>query len=1213
MMRLPQPLTGFAAFKKCIERIYPDGSTAWFKFSHDKFFTGFAQTSGEFGIWATEGGDTDRKKKDFIPDAYSFLSKLSKSKPGGVFYLPGKPTEFPLKDYCFAASDIGAEMDDGTTEEQWQRVEWFATVSSLEPGLIIGSGGKSIHGHWFLDSAIPIAEATYLKKLVAIALLSDPTIVSPHQPMRIAGFHRWEKGREQTLDYWSDCRYTQEQFLQGLRAAFGAKGYVFPEYLSGKRWRRIRQVLASKELTSEVKSSQIKEILALDETVFHPKPPQYDRPHDFKYLGDRIPLEICLTKDDRELVARGVGEGSRTVSGFKLAVNLVATASYLDSKRIAYESDPRQLFDEFCARCSPALSAHESEEIWRSANRNNPTPSLSDDAIQNCIVAWQTRQNPQPSKQRDRTLNADKWQARFGFPDWLKSIGKISKRLAYKGFGKLSQSKKPLPQTINYAPGELPTRAEYVLQGSPKIIFAPGQRLTLLQEAVEKGFHDILDSSHPGTHKTTDAGNASPAALAVKKLWNFTQQSRNPATPSIEQNYTPLAVRNDGFVTDKERKTPMGSSHLRWPQNGETADTTGNCFRTKEFRSLAAKNVPNIEGKMNPICGSCHMLRACQQGDAPGASFRGERRESLTPARISANLQSAPLPSDYTEYASSGAFIDEAMHNLDPIRSLAINWADYSRAMDALEQELPLLHADLKPVRDVLSPVLRRQVREPHYGFSDADVLDMLGDISDIAEVIPQVIDWESNLDDLDFLEEEPDGIDIKFVEKEFKNAARFASKTLRRQSYRDVSTQLDSVAVRWLSTFLLLWQRTEGDWQRGSFRIKDGELTLHWRDRRHADLAKAMKWVCYQDATATRHQLALTQDIDPKTILHIQHTSPDYSNLRIVQVTGLGLLGKQRSDSAEHKVESLKRALVKQHPGIGFIDWKSPRKGEFKEGFWFADSRSTNRYANAPALSSFGIPYPNLGELQALYQTLTGRCVNLDHDELDAEFQEFVNTHVQSEIIQTAGRLRSHLRPDEHLPYYFVGDYDLDFLKQAFPGALVEEVKASDITLDVCDTMERNLLGILRGLSTTAAQGIKQTQAAIAQFGEITQGQVSKILAQVGGLPRLQKIFQTLYRSPIAFGIISELSSDEQFFCRKFLTLVLQETEEAGEPEQLVAEVSKIIKICGMDRWRRMVAALPGEVHIALVTQIIRLFPDEWKQRLGELLEEGGVEWSLT
>lgn len=1211
-MRLPQPLTGFAAFKKCIEYIYSDSSTVWLKFSHDKFFTGFAQTSGEFGIWTTEGRDTDRKKIEFITDAYSFLSDLSKSKPGGVFYIPGQPTEFPLKDYCFAAADIGAEMDDGTTEEQWQRIEWFSAVSGLEPGLVINSGGKSAHPHWFLDADIPIAQATHLKKLLAIALQSDPAVVNPHQPMRIAGFYRQEKGKEQTLDYWSNRRYTQERFLQGLRAAFGAKGYVFPEHLSDERWRRIKQVLTTKELTPEVKTCQIKEILALDETVFHPKPPQYDRPHDFKYLGSRIPLEICLTKDDRELIAGGIGEGSRSVSGYKLACNLIATASYLDAKGIAYQSDPRQLFDDFCSRSSPPLSNRNAESIWRDANRNNPTPSLSDDAIENCIAAWQARENPSQAK-RLSTLSADEWQARFGFPDWLKSIGKISKRLAYKGFGKPPQSKKPLPQSINYVPGELPIPAEYVQEDSPKIIFAPGQRPVLLQEAVEKGFHDILDTSHPGTHKTTDAGNARPAALCVEKLWYFTQQSRNPATPSIEQNYPPLAVRNDGFVADKERKTPMGSPHLRWPQNGEATDTAGNCFRTKEFRVLAAKNVPNIEDRINPICGGCHMQEACSLGKAPGASFRGERHQSLKHPHISANLQSAPLPCEYTEYESSGAFIDEAMHNLNPIRSLAINWADYSQAMDALEQELPLVHAALKPVRDILSPLLRRSIKEPYYGFSDADVLDMLGDVSNIAEVIPQVIDWESNLDDLGFLEEEPDGIDIKSVEKEFKNAARFASKTLRRQSYRDTSAQLDSVAVRWLATFLQIWQRTDGDWQRGSFRIKDGELTLYWRDRRHADLAGAMKWVCYQDATATRDQLALTQDIDPQTILHIQHTSPDYSNLRIIQVRGLGLLGKQRSDSAERKVESLKRALVEEHPGIGFIDWKSPCKGEFKEGFWFADSRSTNRYAQAPALASFGIPYPNLGELQALYQTLTGRCVSLDSDELDVEFQEFVNTHVQSEIIQTAGRLRSHLRPDEHLPYYFVGDYDLDFLKEAFPGALVEQVKASDITLDVCDTMERNLLGILRGLSTTAAQGIKQTQAAIAQFGEMTQGQVSKILAQVGGLGRLKKLFQTLYTTPIAVGIISDLSSDEQFFCRKFLKLVLQEAIEAGEPEKLVAEVGEIIKICGMESWRRMVAELPGEVHIALVTQIIRLFPNEWRQQLAQSVENGGEQWLLT
>jgi len=600
-------------------------------------------------------------------------------------------------------------------------------------------------------------------------------------------------------------------------------------------------------------------------------------------------------------------------------------------------------------------------------------------------------------------------------------------------------------------------------------------------------------------------------------------------------------------------------------------------------------------------------------GAALGASFRGERRESLTHSRTSANLQSAPLPSEYAQYDSSGAFVDEALHNLNPMRRITINWAAYSQTMDALEQGVPLAHAVLKRVRDVLSPALRGQLKEPHYGFSDADILEMLGDASTAAEIIPQIIDWESTLDDLDFLDAEPDGIDIKNIDRSLRGAARHASKTLRRQSYRDTATQLDSVAVRWLATFLQIWQRTDGDWQRGSFRIKGGELTLYWRDRRHSDLAKAMKWVCYQDATATRSQLALVQDIDPKTILHIQHRALDYSNLQIIQLTGLGLLGKQRSDSAEAKVESLKRALAEKHLGIGFIDWKSLKHVQFKEGSWFADSRSTNRYAQAPALASFGVPFANIGELQSLYQTLTGRRVSLDKDDMDAQFQEFVDFHVRAEIIQAGGRLRAHLRSDEQLPYYFVGDYDLTFLKLAFPGATIKQLAPSDITLDACNTMERNLLGILRGLRATAAQGIKQTQTAIAQFGELTQGQVSKVLNQVGGLDRLKKLFQTLYRIPIGFGIISELSDDEQFLCRDFLRLTLQECNQAGNPEHLVTEVAQIIQTCGFESWQRMIGALPGEVHVALVAQIVRLFPQEWRQQLAQLVEAGGEQWSLT
>jgi hypothetical protein len=114
--------------------------------------------------------------------------------------------------------------------------------------------------------------------------------------------------------------------------------------------------------------------------------------NDVALIGD-VPLYQCLTKDDRDLIDRGVGQGSRDDNGAKLARNLIGTAARLTHLGYRFEGDARQLFDDYCARCSPPLSARDADRIWKSAEKSNPSATLTDDALNNCIKAWQRHQN----------------------------------------------------------------------------------------------------------------------------------------------------------------------------------------------------------------------------------------------------------------------------------------------------------------------------------------------------------------------------------------------------------------------------------------------------------------------------------------------------------------------------------------------------------------------------------------------------------------------------------------------------------------------------------------------------------------------------------------------------------------------------------------------------------------------------------------------------
>jgi hypothetical protein len=233
--------------------------------------------------------------------------------------------------------------------------------------------------------------------------------------------------------------------------------------------------------------------------------------------------------------------------------------------------------------------------------------------------------------------------------------------------------------------------------------------------------------------------------------------------------------------------------------------------------------------------------------------------------------------------------------------------------------------------------------------------------------------------------------------------------------------------------------------------------------------------------------------------------------------------------------------------------------------------------------MATFGIPFNNLGYLQCLWQTITGEYVTLDKDNPHAEFQSFTDGFIRAEIIQAIGRLRAHLRPTEELLYYFLGDYDLTFLATVMPNAPVTVIKASDISLDACSFIEANLLGIFQGLRAATESGVSATQSYLSQKSGISQGQVSKVAKQVGGLSRLKQIFQTLLNKDlIANGIIEGTTEDEVYIAREFLRLVLEH-----QPETLIQEISTVVSSFGFKSWERIVRLLPTSVRVGAIAQL--------------------------
>lgn len=379
-----------------------------------------------------------------------------------------------------------------------------------------------------------------------------------------------------------------------------------------------------------------------------------------------------------------------------------------------------------------------------------------------------------------------------------------------------------------------------------------------------------------------------------------------------------------------------------------------------------------------------------------------------------------------------------------------------------------------------------------------------------------------------------------------------------------------------------------------GAFRCEFGKLSIFTRSARHSDLAATCGFNIYLDSTATCEYLGMALEVERGHILAIEQEAPPSKNLRVIQVTGLGQVGKDRSESLTQRVGALKSELGDRHPdAIGFIDWKSV--AACGEGAWFIDSRGTNDFLRqkVKALASFGVPYQNLGHLQALYQALTGRYVSLSKDNPDPDFQQFVESHTQAEITQSIGRLRSHLRPDEQLTYYFCGDYDLSFL-----GLPVEQIEAFTITPEAGTAGQQTRWVLLQAARQLAEVGQQMTQATIATAAGLTQGRISQIASEVGGWKVFKKILAVLLRSLYSTpNNLEPLGEEESWIAKTFLPLVFDEP-----PEQVLKEVVSLLQICGEQVFESILVAMPRELRPKLLSLLVGLLPPDVQQEFNAI-----------
>ncbi len=765
----------------------------------------------------------------------------------------------------------------------------------------------------------------------------------------------------------------------------------------------------------------------------------------------------------------------------------------------------------------------------------------------------------------------------------------------FKGF-KAPPTPKPLPEidtpspnVIIYKPGNIPYITE--VTGNISISCQPEEHITAWVEAVSKGWTQILDNSHPGLGKSYNAGQLTAADFGVDKLIYQDANHRNPSTLPIETNFVDLPVRHNGFKLDPTRKTPTGEDFKLWTKAGETADTDGNCHRTYLFNAFRNKNFTSLdfeESGISPICGGCSLKNQCRFASGDGFGFRFQKRSAIQNySELRAHPDSTPvtLTNAADQTFTVGRLWEEAGTLIKPVRSVNVNLSDFETTVGKLLLLEPNIMSQLQPALLVLHQLFTPKIKSTNrYGFDDASIRALL-------PPFPTGLDIEAirlfSEPDLTFLED-LDSIDIT-GDKQLKksSAARYASKKLVKDSARSAGREFLNLSNYWLPDFLEAWK---GD---GSFQSQWGVLSIYRRNPKHTELAKSAKFNIYLDATFKSQQLKLKLGIDDP-VLVIEQQRPDYGNLKVVNVTGLGKLPKNRSDPLTSRVNALKETLKKLCPTLGIIDWKqiaSLSEGRTEYGH-FVDGRGVNRFSDVAAIASFGIPYQNIGVLAAQYQVLTGERVNLE--DKNSTFQKYLTDLIRAEIIQEIGRLRSHRRPNVELTFYFCADYDLGFLDRELPGVKLESVDAFQLCPEAGNASEQTGHAIVNALKSLWQSHQKIGQKALANIAEISQAWVSRFTQRWGGWQHFKKLLLLLLDSLNSGSNknLADLDDDEKWLARTYFPMLIAESESS--PDHLLESVAEVAEVVGTRAMRRVLHRCCPAVRADLLMTFFRCLPTE-------------------
>ncbi|WP_414589735.1 hypothetical protein [Scytonema sp. PCC 10023] len=537
-------------------------------------------------------------------------------------------------------------------------------------------------------------------------------------------------------------------------------------------------------------------------------------------------------------------------------------------------------------------------------------------------------------------------------------------------------------------------------------------------------------------------------------------------------------------------------------------------------------------------------------------------------------------------------------------------------------KELPDAIAALEPIIFALRSILNGEhdiTSETRYGWDESAIRTILGDLTGLEKHLAVIRALSPKLATL---LKESDSVTLDGMASEDRRGSAAALRAARHAMQKEADKEnREAIANMPSNCIVPLLEILLGE-KRGSFRVSFKELTIFTRDDRHREQLKQADFTLILDGTKTRESLAQDLDVDPSEIIVIRQQRKRHANLKIVQVTGMGLLGRDRSESMKQRVKAITGAILEQHgeENVGVLDHSAcvgNSAEEAESGYWFHDNRGSNAFQQKSALLTFGTPFSNIGQLQLEYTTLTG---DRNPNEGNPQFTTFVQERVQSEVAQCGWRLRSSRREGEQLIWYVASDQDLNYLREYFPDAEFELKTAFQITPSAGSLGEQTCWAVLEASKQVIDAGKELTTKAIAQIVGCNRSRISQIAKEVvGGFAAFKRVLmfllKSLYRTtntPLSDG--DALTEDEFFAAKTYLPLVLE--ENAQTPEDGVKQIMESAESLGKESFERVLRALSFNDRAQLLGQMLTMLPQEWQQEflaLGKLLEEQVADQAIA